>query len=74
MFKFPLPAVLLERTKGFVAEHDNFVLRSAVTQLIERLWKDSSPAESLCCVLEQDTLSATQFWFNPGNWTGNRPE
>ena len=22
--------------------------------------------ESLCCVLGQDTLSTTQYWFNPG--------
>ena len=22
--------------------------------------------ESLCCVLEQDTLSAAEYWFNPG--------
>ena len=30
------------------------------------LVQDSSPAESLCCVLEQDTLFVALYWFNPG--------
>ena len=29
--------------------------------------KGSRPAKQLCCVLEQDRLSAAQFWFNPGS-------
>ena len=26
----------------------------------------SMPGESLCCDLEQDTLSAAQYWFQTG--------
>ena len=37
------------------------------------LLRDSRPAESMYCVLEQDTLSAAKYWFNTGR-TNKHPK
>ena len=31
------------------------------------LVRDSPPSESLCCALEQDTISTVKYWFSPGD-------
>ena len=59
-----------------ISQHEsatgNEQLWSAMAQLVERKIGDPRVAmlvrdspEPLYCVLEQDTLSAAQFWFNP---------
>ena len=46
-------------------------VRMGIEGLLDR---DSPPAVSLCCVLEQDTLSAAQYWFNPGTTVPTLPK
>ena len=51
-------------------------LLSSVPQVVESYYfrlgiegwlvRDPPPSNSMCCVLEQDTLSAAKYWFNTG--------
>ena len=48
------------------AELSGLVGRASDWGIEGLLARASPPVKSLCCVLEQDTLSAALYWFNPG--------